>query len=70
MWNMIFQRVSLLVILLSFWLLSKGYQSCQNITMLRNECTYTFLYVFEHCVENNVGFVANIDIKILGIMKR
>jgi hypothetical protein len=33
-------------------LLPKGCQSCQNTTMLRNECTHTFLYVFGHCVEN------------------
>jgi hypothetical protein len=28
--------------------LSKGRQSNQRITMLRNECTHTFLYVFRH----------------------
>ncbi len=52
MLNMTFQRVSLLVILLSFWLLSKGCQNYQSTTMLHNECTNTFLYVFGHCVEN------------------
>ncbi len=31
-------------------------QSCQNITMLRDECTHTFLYVFGHCVENICWF--------------
>ncbi len=40
------------VILLSFWLLLKGRQSCQSTTMLCNECTHTFLYIFGHCVEN------------------
>jgi len=29
--------------------LSKGRQSSQNTTMLCNECTHTFLYVFKHC---------------------
>jgi hypothetical protein len=42
----------LFIIRLSFWLLSKGHQSCQNTTMLRNECMHMFLYVFEHCVKN------------------
>jgi len=65
MWNMTFQRVSLLVILLSFYVLLKGRQSSQNTTMLRNECTHKFLYVFGHCGVY-VMFVANIDIKILG----
>jgi hypothetical protein len=49
MWNRIFQRVTLFVILLSFEVLSKGCQSSQNTTMLYNECTHTFLYVFGHC---------------------
>jgi hypothetical protein len=44
--------VSLLIILMNFWLLPKGRQSCQSTTMLRNDCTHTFLYVFEHYVEN------------------
>ncbi len=38
-----------------FWTpssLPKGRQSCQNTTMLCNECTHTFLYVFGHYVEN------------------
>ncbi len=51
MWNKIFQRVNLLVILLNFWVLPKGHQSCQITTMLHNECTHTFLYVFGHCGE-------------------
>ncbi len=29
-------------------MLPKGCQSSQNTTMLRNECTHTFLYVFRH----------------------
>ncbi len=65
MWNRIFQRVSLFIIPLSFWVLPKGRQSYQSTTMLCNECTHMFLYVFEHCGEY-VGFVADIDIKILG----
>jgi hypothetical protein len=36
MWNMIFQRINLLVILLNFWVLLKARQSYQNTTMLRN----------------------------------
>jgi hypothetical protein len=31
--------------------LSKGRQNSQSTTMLRNECTHTFLYVSEHCGE-------------------
>jgi len=48
MWNKIFQKVNLLVILLSLWVLSKGCQSYQSSIMLRNECTHMFLYVFRH----------------------
>jgi hypothetical protein len=33
-------------------LLLKGHQSYQSTTMLHNECTHTFLYVFGHYVEN------------------
>ncbi len=51
MWNRISRSISLLVILLSFQVLSKGRQSSQSTTMLRNECTHTFLYVFGHCGE-------------------
>jgi len=63
MWNMIFQKVSLFIILLSFWVLPKGRESCQSTTMLHNECMHMFLYVFGH-YEIYVRFVANIDIKI------
>jgi len=57
MWNKIFQIVSLLVILLSFWVLPKGRQSCQNTTMLCNECTHTFSYVFGHYGEYMLGLL-------------
>ncbi len=57
MWNMIFQIVNLLVIMLSFWVLPKGRQSFQSTTMLRNECTHTFLYVFGHCGEYVLGLL-------------
>jgi hypothetical protein len=47
--------------------LPKGRQSCQSTTMLRNECTHTFLYVFEHCGEYMLGLLLiYIYIKILG----
>ncbi len=57
MWNMIFQIFNLLVILVNFQVLSKGCQSCQSTTMLRNECTHTFLYVFGHCGEYMFGLL-------------
>jgi len=57
MWNMIFQRVNFLVILLTLWVLLKGRQNCQNTTMLRNECTHTFLYVFGYYGKYTLGLL-------------
>ncbi len=57
MWNRIFQRVNLLIIQLSLWVLPKGRQSSQSITMLRNECMHTFLYVFGHCGKYMLGLL-------------
>ncbi len=57
MWNVIFQRVSLLIILLSLWVPLKGHQSYQSTTMLHNECTHMFLYVFVHCGEYMLGLL-------------
>jgi hypothetical protein len=37
--------------------LLKGRQSCQSTTMLCNECTHTFLYVFRHCGEYTLGLL-------------
>ncbi len=45
---------------------AKGCQSCQSITMLRNECTHTFLYVFEHCGEYLLGLLLILISKSLG----
>ncbi len=57
MWNKIFQRVSLLVILLSFWVMTKGRQSCQSTTMPCNECMHMFLYVFRHSGKYMLGLL-------------
>ncbi len=54
---MIFQRVNFLVILLTLWVLLKGRQNCQNTTMLRNECTHTFLYVFGYYGKYTLGLL-------------
>jgi hypothetical protein len=37
--------------------LPKGRQSFQSTTMLRNECTHTFLYVFGHCGKYVLGLL-------------
>ncbi len=66
MWNRIFQRVSLLIILLSFWVLLKGRQSYQNITMLCNECMHTFLYVIGHCGKYMLGLLLILILKFVG----
>jgi hypothetical protein len=57
MWNKIFQRINLLIIQLSLWVLPKGHQSSQSTTMLHNECTHTFLYVFGHCGKYMLGLL-------------
>jgi hypothetical protein len=46
--------------------LLKGRQSCQNTTMLRNECTHTFLYVFGHCGEYMLGLLLRLISKSWG----
>jgi hypothetical protein len=57
MWNMIFQKVSLLVTLLSFWVLLKGRRSCQSTTML---------YVFGHCGKYMLGSLLRLISKSWG----
>ncbi len=37
--------------------LPKGYQSCQSTTILHNECTHMFLYVFGHCGKYMLGLL-------------
>jgi hypothetical protein len=64
---MIFQGISLFIILLSFWVLSKGRQNSQSTTMLRNECAHTFLYVFGHCGEYMLGLLLILISKSWGV---
>jgi hypothetical protein len=66
MWNKIFQKVSLLVIMLSFYVLSKGCFGSQSTTMLRNECTHMFLYIFGHCREYMLSLLLILISKSLG----
>jgi hypothetical protein len=66
MWNRIFLIVSLLVILVTFWVLLKGRQSCQSTTMLHNECMHTFLYVFGHCGKYMLGLLLTLISKSSG----